>query len=152
MRRRVMPVRVQVCRAVQECHHVGSMSVPVGAGLAGYGLVRGSQLLIGWIWRARPPAGPGRGGRRVHGGGEAAQGPARAVGGQGQRRHLRPGVGEFAALAGVLVADAKVGRLLSHAERLQHRAVRIAQRDDQMPGERGIVQPVVNQREVGWRR
>src|SRR5262249_10736253 len=34
-------------------------------------------------------------------------------------------------------------------ERLQHWAARVGQRDDQMPGERGVVQPVVDQREVG---
>ena len=100
--------------------------------------------------RAGAPDGhPGWGGRRVHGGGEAAQGPARAVDGQGQWRHLGALVGELAALPGVLVADAEVVRRFSHAERLQHRAPRIAQRDDQVPGERGIVQPVVDQREVG---
>ena len=132
----------------------GHFSRPQAArnGLARHGLVRGRQPRIGWIWRARPAAGTGRGGRRVQGGGKAVKGPARAVGDQGQWRHLRPRVGKLAALTGVAITDAEVGRLLGHAKRLQHRAVRIAQRDDQMPGERGIVQPVVNQREVGWRR
>jgi len=85
----------------------------------------------------------------VQGVGEAAEHPAPAVDGQGQRRHLGALVGELAALPGVLVADANIREPLIHAERLQHRAARVAQRDDQMPGERGIVQPVVDQREVG---
>ena len=71
------------------------------------------------------------------------------MGDQGQRCHLGPSVGQLAALAGVLVADAQVGQVLVHAERLQHRVSWVAQRDDQVPGERGVVQPVVDQREVG---
>src|SRR5262252_1861845 len=53
-----------------------SVSVPVGDGLAGHGLVRGWLPRIGWIRRARLAAGTGWGGRWAHGGGEAAQGPA----------------------------------------------------------------------------
>src|SRR5215472_11600933 len=36
-----------------------------------------------------------------------------------------------------------------HTKRLQHRPLWIAQRDNQVPGERRVVQSVVDQREVG---
>ena len=45
---------------------------------------------------------------------------------------------------GVILSDPEVEWVLAHAERLQRRPLRIAQGDDQMPGEPGIVQPVVD--------
>jgi hypothetical protein len=58
-------------------------------------------------------------------------------------------MGKFAALQLVVLVYAEVLPTFPNSKWLHHWPTDVTQRDDQVPGEGGIVQPVVDAREVG---